>query len=400
LVIFVAPARCAEIFATPLSVDQLIAEAMENNPDILIMNSRLQALEGALAEGSAYANPTLEYKRGTDENHSGEIRLAQPLSLNGRIPLSRKLARAETAAYLKTIAVKKLDIAAAVKKNYYAARFAQERIKFEQEHYNSAANILSKIEARQRIDEARAADVSMARAEVSLSKFHMQAARSRADILNAELNVLLGRQPDSPLTLEEADLGIPEAEENASLEDYAARALRNSGELNELAFRAEANDAQLNLEKRKRIPDLTAGIAQVQEDTLNYTQFSLELEIPLWYRNGGAIKSALARGQALERERRRLELTINNEVRKAWLEKALAASLVRTLEKNLLTITDLRKNFSQDYLAGKIDLSVYYQINERFVKEHIEYIDAMQDYWNRTADFDRVLSAALYRENK
>ena len=123
-----------------------------------------------------------------------------------------------------------------------------------------------------------------------------------------------------------------------------------------------------------------------------YSKLSLGLELPLWYNNKGEIKMALARKASLGYEGKRLELDIRREVHGAWLEMGLAQKRLAAARETVFMLNDLRRTAAQEYLSGKIGLTSFYETNRVFLEENISYLDALKEFYERTAQLDAVVN--------
>lgn len=210
-----------------------------------------------------------------------------------------------------------------------------------------------------------------------------------------ELNAIMGRKPDAPLVLSENGgftlAPVPPALE--PLEKYTALALARRAEPLALALNTKAADLAVTLEKTKRLPVPELGLIHGSDGGAGYSRLFLGLELPLWYNNKGEIKKALAQRAVLGYEEKRLELEIRREVYNAWLELGLAQKRLASARETVFLLNDLRRTASQDYLSGKIDLTSFYETNRVFLEENVNYLDALNGYYEKTAQMDAVINS-------
>ena len=177
------------------------------------------------------------------------------------------------------------------------------------------------------------------------------------------------------------------------LEKYTELALSRRSELRALVLTGKAADLNVTLEKSKRLPVPGLGFIRGSDGGTGYSRLFLGLELPLWYNNKGEIKRALANKAALDYEGRRLELEIRREVYNAWLELGLAQKRLAASRETVTLLNDLRRTASQDYLSGKIGLTSFYETNRIFLEENISYLDALNEYYEKTAQLQAAANS-------
>jgi cobalt-zinc-cadmium efflux system outer membrane protein len=260
-------------------------------------------------------------------------------------------------------------------------------------------NVLNKVQAKRLVGDARTVDVARAKVEMDQASFNLEAAKTRALLARAALNHAMGRRPDEPLSFPASDPAVLQPPETGDgFDNYLAEALANRRDIQAASLRAQAAELSLKLERRRQLPDLSVGFARSRESDVDFNKFSLGMELPIWYRNRGEIDSAQAEIGVRNEQRRGIERTASYEVYGAWLSRNLARTRVSTTRRNVLAIDELREVNSRDYLAGKIDLSAYYEGNRVFLEQNINYLDALLEYHDKAVELEQALSASLGAE--
>lgn len=363
------------------------------------MRARIAGAAAASLKDSAYPNPSLEMEQSRpDSSQSGELRLTQPIVMSRRRSLARGAARAEIGALKKELLAKEAVLSAAAKKDYFALRLAEERIRFEESNRTFALNVLNKVQARLLVGEARTMDAARAKVELDLTRFHLEEAKARMLLARARLNEAMGRRPDEPLSFPADDPNVLQPpQDERDFDRYLAEALAGRLDIQAAGLRQEAAGLSLRLERNRRRPDVSIGFARARESSVCFNKFSLGVELPLWYRNKGEVESAQARVSVRDEERRGAERAASYEVYSSWLGRSLARTRISVMKKNVLAVDELRENNSREYLSGKIDLTAYYEGNRIFLEQNLDYLDALQEYHDKDIELEQVLSASLSR---
>lgn len=381
--------------AQALTLPAIMAEVKTANPSLAAARRRLGLLEAEIVINSAYPNPTIEIDKNVSSVFDGyEIKAVQPVPLTNRAGTAGAAARASYEAAQKELEALETVILSAARKAWYSLRIGKERREFEEKNLRFSMDILNKIEMRLQTGEAGNADLARAKVETSRSGLHLQEAETTLCVAAGELNALLGRRPDAPAAVSEnGGFSLaPVAPALEPLEKYTELALARRFELRALALNTKAADLGVSLEKSRRLPVPGLGLIRGSDGGTGYSRLFLGLELPLWYNNKGEIKRALAHKAALNYEAQRLELEIRREVYNAWLELGLAQKRLASSRETVTLLNDLRRAASQDYLSGKIGLTAFYETNRVFLEENISYLDALNEYYEKTAQLEAAVN--------
>ena len=379
-----------------LTLPAALAEVKSANPALAAARRQLGLSEAEVIINSAYPNPTIEIDKDVSSVFDGyEIKAVQPVPLTDRAGTAGAAARASYEAAQKELQSLETVILSAARKAWYTLRIAKERRNFEETNLRFSMDILNKIEMRLQTGEAGNSDLARAKVETSRSGLHLQEAETAQRTAAGELNTLMGRRPDAPAAVSENG-GFSLAPVVAALEPlekYTELALSRRSELRALVLTGKAADLNVTLEKSKRLPVPGLGFIRGSDGGTGYSRLFLGLELPLWYNNKGEIKRALANKAALDYEGRRLELEIRREVYNAWLELGLAQKRLAASRETVTLLNDLRRTASQDYLSGKIGLTSFYETNRIFLEENISYLDALNEYYEKTAQLQAAANS-------
>ena len=381
---------------TEMTLTDVVDEVKKNNTSLAMAKRQLSLLEAEIEINSAYPNPGIEIEKSASGDINGyEIKAAQPVPLTRRAGAARAVARADFEAAKKKLEVLQNLTLSAVRKTWYALRIARERRSFEETNLNFSMDILNKIEMRMQTGEAGNSDLARAKVEASRSGYHLQESEAMLSAAAGELNSLMGRRPDAPVTVSEnGGFSLtPVSPDLMPLEKYTEIALAKRVEPRALALNSKAADLAVTLEKSKRLPVPELGLIYGSDGGTGYSKLFLGLELPLWYNNKGEIKRALAQKTALGYEEKRLELEIRREVHAAWLEMGLAQKRLATAKQTVFLLNDLRRMASQDYLSGKIELTAFYETNRVFLEENVNYLDALKEYYEKDAQMNAVTNS-------
>ena len=159
-----------------LNVDQLIDEALQNNPEILAAKKRLEVFKEKIPQAYALEDPMFGFGivnlptnfRFRDEDMTmKEISISQKLPFPGKRPLMREMAEKEAEAVFNEIQGKVHQIIKDVKTAYYDLSHIHRTTEVTQRNKNILENFVKIAETRYAVGEGIQQDVLKAHLEVS-----------------------------------------------------------------------------------------------------------------------------------------------------------------------------------------------------------------------------------------
>jgi outer membrane protein, heavy metal efflux system len=228
--------------------------------------------------------------------------------------------------------------------------------------------------------------VERARYETHLAEAALEATAARRYL--ATLVDPTGRDlelaPAEPLT------GVPPA---IAAERALELALTRRGEVRAAGAALESARAAASVERRERIPDLTAtGGYKTQSDGLTGAFLGLSLPLPLWDRRGGAVEAAEARVAAAEYRLALARRQVENDVRHAldaYASLARRAELVGSWATD--EVTDLLEIARVAYLEGEMELIELLDAAEALREAQAAEARLRADLWTGYFDVERAV---------
>jgi cobalt-zinc-cadmium efflux system outer membrane protein len=315
--------------AESLTLREAVETALTVNPQLRAAERQIEAARARETQANALPNPNLTLivdqvpvPDPIDGNYMAGI--TQPLLLGGQREARTELARIETQIAELDREVYRQELAAKVKTAYAEVLHDLAGISLAQVGYDRAAATLRGFQARYKAGEVARVEVLRAEVEAGQQIREMGIARNRAQQAKAQLNVLMGRAADSPLTLE--DLPAPQVAFPA-LAEVTRDALEKRVELRRagLSIEREALQRQLAQSGQWTGTEVMGAVGMVG----GRPGFSTTLTIPMpFYRQQGEIAEAEANKARAEAERDALRNDITLEVEAAYRDGAIAANQV------------------------------------------------------------------------
>ncbi|HCF60261.1 MAG TPA: transporter, partial [Myxococcales bacterium] len=168
-----------------------------------------------------------------------------------------------------------------------------------------------------RVDKGESRPIEKPRAEVELEKVRLELATVAADeeTYRKQLATWLAGLPDSGFRVE-ADLS--ELPDLPSVEDAIAEALGQHPELKAAQARLETRQAEIGIERRKRLPRFALNAYAEQEPDRRVFGGGIGIEVPIWNWSSAGIRRAEAAKAAQEARAESGERELRARVIEAW----------------------------------------------------------------------------------
>lgn len=383
----VSAATNSPVITNLMSLDDLVNEALEKNPELNFYRAEIAAARGGRKSAGAWQNPEVSaeigQKRVKDssgallgEGAAWAVSVNQTFEYPGRLSLRKAIANRDIQLAELGLAQFKLALAARVRSLGYHLFIAQEKLAAAREVADRFQALTDVLLQR---DPAGITPVLETRI-IEASTITLQRQASEASIATQsallELNQLRGQSPGAVVNVTGAQLSFRRA---PSLETLLDTARTNAFELRIRQTELEQQGFKVSLAKNERLPGVTIGPFISEEkagDRERTIGLGVSMPLPLWNRNTGNIETAKAREQQAQTS---LLLT-QREVERRVTENALA--LQTKLAEMATWPVDAPQQFraaaelaDRHYRLGAVPVSTYIELQ----KQYLEAISAMLD---------------------
>ncbi len=395
-----------------LILNELIDEAVAQNPEIVSFKMRTEALKAAVPQAGALDDPMISIGVDNvpvnDPSFDEFLPTSKILGISQKFPFPGKLAlkeevaekRAETAeaVYQNKIT----EIIARVKAAYFDLYFVTKSIQIN-ERNRELLKGLSEIAAT-KYSVGRGLQQDVLKAQVELSKIldELIVLRQKKETSKARINILLNRLPQSPLP----DPGDPAVTTfNFSLEELQEMAMKSSFPLQGIQKVIESNEAALAFAKKQYYPDFNFAVKYKQrEEGSNFRgddwfSASVSMNIPLYYKKKqdfGVIEAEfnLARAHSRYQEIRNQVLF---KVKDAYEEIRKGEELIRLYEEGFLP--QARQSLDSaisGYQVDKVDFLTLVDNQLTLLKFELAYYRTLTSYEKELAELEEVVDQRLF----
>ena len=382
-----------------VSLDQLVQEALQNNPDIRASLQRWEAARAVIPQVQTLPDPkvTLGYRElsGLGEREA-MYGMSQEFPFPGKLKLKGEIASREAERMEQDYLATQLTVIARLKEAFYDLHFVHDSIAVLSKTKLLLGDFEHTANARYSVGQAAQQDVLRAQTEISRLLARLASLEQRKQSLHADINRLLNRLPSDPLGDPEEIRFTPMrhalAELNALLDQISPllrgqqKSLERSGEAIALAKKEYYPDFELN----------ALGLRDRKMGTDGY-QVMLNVKVPLYYstkqREGvrEAVASREATFQDLQGLRQELLARIRNDVAQA----TRAEQLVKLLRDAIIPQSRLTLASAQaSYAVGKVDFLTLLNSLLTLQENELEFHSEMAEHEKALARLEGIIGEA------
>jgi len=389
------PTASAAAGAQRLSLPQAIDLALTHNPDLAAAALEVGANEGIRQQAGAYPNPEIAYlqedtRRAT---RTTTLQLNQPIELGGK--RGARVAAAERGFAIATedLAARRLALRAAVTTGYFDTLAAQERVRVADEAVELAGRATHA--AALRVKAGKVAPIEETKARVAEAGVQVEANQARSEwrSAQAQLAALLGQPQPHALVLSDRLEALPTA---PTLQDVQ-RQVENSPALRRARLEIERRIALTELEKARRIPDLTVSLGAKREEALGRNQavVGVSIPLPLFDRNQGNLLEAQVREDKAREELKSAQLQVSADALRARERLESARMEAASLAAHVLPgAQDAYEAAVKGFELGKFSFLEALDAQRTLLQARVQALRAMAEAHRARAELDRILGSA------
>jgi cobalt-zinc-cadmium efflux system outer membrane protein len=369
---------------SPATLEEFVALAERSHPKLRGALAAVEAARGKAVQAKLYPNPMVA--AGSPQIAGGDSQwngfASQDIVTAGKLRLSQQAALREVQKSEYELIRARFDVLRDVRGSFYALLVAQRRVEIYKLLLDIAQRSYDIGSALQKAGEGTKADVLFWSIE-----------RDRADVrlLNSTVFVETGRRElAAAIGLPRADIGRIEADLFAKLPSFDLKTLQEAiAQRNALpqAAAADIARAQWALERAvvEPIPNVNVlGGYQRQADFPPQNQGLLQVmvEVPLFDRNQGTIRSARADIANSRANLRTIELDLATQAAQAIANYRTAQRLVSWYEEFIIPKARETVQLTQQlYGQGEVTFLSLLQAQKTLTETELAFVDSQADRW-------------------
>jgi outer membrane protein TolC len=392
----------------PLSLEQCINTAIENNPLVLSSFQQYTASLARVNQAKAIPQPSIDWDsdlqpRFFDFKNTGEwyFGISKSIEFPGKRSLRGRIATKESYQIYEEIELLKLDITFQVKEAFYALLLAQKKYQYIKQNLELSQDFYEKTKLKFEAGDVARVEVLRAGVEAAKAANELTRTSNEVRLAKARLNYLMARRKYAPLDIKGDFLKEPLS---IDLETLKKQALSFRPEVKSIKYAIEG----LNLQKKQAymsyFPDFDLGVNRHKvKGEGEWWDVTLSFPIPLffWQPAKGEIAEAQANVNSLNSEFEHLKNTINLEVEESYMNAEFASSQIKLFEEEILTqAEEAYEMFLFSYQEGEIGGIELIDARRTLIQARTSYADALYNYEVALASLEKSIGQRLKGENQ
>ncbi|MBI2363498.1 MAG: TolC family protein [Deltaproteobacteria bacterium] len=394
----------------PLSLTEAIREASEKNPEIHIMQQRLQAMTAKAKQAPYLEDPQIAFQLGGvplsnptsfNQADTNSIGIRQMLPFFGKLTLKEKIAQQEAKVVEQELRAKEREIISMVKMAYADLFMAQRAIEILREQLEIMRTIIRATEARYAVGRVTQQDVFKALLEQSALMNQLIVAEQESGVAEVKLNTAMYRPPRTPIRLP-ADLTLRDgAVTPAGIEDLA------------LATRPELKGAEEEIQRSERMYELADKNRKFPDFMLGWDYMRMPMEmkkdryaamvnitIPFspWTigRRNYEVEESLAEIRAAKANRDAMRNMTLREVGESQAKVQAAKRSLQLYSEGLLTQAELSFRAAMAaYQTGRVEFVTLLEAERALREARMGYFKTQANVLQSLADLERAVGKEL-----
>ena len=376
---------------------------LQNNPELASFSKEVRALEGIKIQAGKYKNPELAVESedinakvalNTRAAQFTTIRFSQLIELGGK-----RSARINAASISQELAdrnyeSKRLELIARVANVFTKVLAGQERLQLAEESIQLANKVVNS--AAKRVEAGKAPPIEETKARVAFSTASIELEQTRRELTAAGNSYLCYGEIPSPqfgkvLGNLESRVEIP------SFEVLEQRLDKNPITLHSIK-NIEQHKALVEIEKLRRIPDITvgAGVRRYTRADETTAIVNVSIPIPLFDLNQGNLQAANQRvGKAID-EQAATDLQLRSELTRTYEALSAAQNEINVLHDDVLP--GAKSSFdiaNKGYELGRFSFLEMLDAQRTLFQNQVLYIRALTNYHRLINEIERLIASPI-----
>jgi len=392
--------------AAKVNLDELVAEALANNPGVQSALKRVEALRRRAPQARSLPDPTLEVgwmgnlkpfgvMRDDPSSYRG-VSVQQSIPYPGKLRLRGDIASKEAEAAWWDYEAARRQVVAEVKVAYFEYAYYHQATDITLKNKDLLEKLARIAQARYEVGKGIQQDVLKAQIEVSRLRQRLTVLEQQKRTAQVRINTLLARDPETPL----ADpMPLAKTELARSLDELYQLARENDTGLQREQRRIERGELAVNLARKDYYPDLGVGYSYWNRPLIRDMHgFTFSLNLPVFYRSKQreGVREATEELLSLERGRDDRETTLYFEVKQQYLTAKASDELAQLYAQAVVPQSSLAlESALAAYQVGSVDFLTLIENFSTVLDYEIDYYRELANYQAALARLEPLVGVEL-----
>ncbi|MBX9871680.1 MAG: TolC family protein [Burkholderiaceae bacterium] len=378
-----------------MTLDIALQTALRQNPQLRIAELEVEANKGAVQQARIIPNPSLGFEQQDTGRATRQttVQLSQPIELGGKRSARMELANSGQEVAMAELAMRLAELRAVTTQAFFEALIAQERVRVAEESLKIVAS--GTAATARRVTAGKISPTEETRARVAEANVRIELRQAQADRLAAlrSLALVMGLPANSIDQLDGRPETLPIPQGGEAINDR----LMKSPLLRRAQGEVRRAQAAYELERARRIPDVTVSLGAVRSQDFGRDQpiIGISIPLPLFDRNQGAQLQALRRLDAAQVQAEAEEARLRSEVLQAADQLQARTSEVQALQQEVLPgAQSAYEAASRGFELGKFGFLDVLDAQRTWLLARTQYLNALGEAHRASAELERRLGSA------
>lgn len=386
------PATSAPQPLRVLTLRDAIELAWSGHPELTAAKREIEAQDAARLQAGALPNPQLgfEVEDTRRQTRTTTVQLSQPIELGGK--RSARIAAAERGRDIAEVqlAARRADIRASVAGAYFDALIAQERVRLAEAALQLAQG--ASLAAAKRVIAGKVSPVEETKAKVAEAGVRVELVQAHGELQTAlhDLAAAMGSKGPVIERVGGAADELPSVPPAMELEQR----LTASPALRLALLEVDRQSARVELERARRVPDLTVTLGAQRSEELGRNQalIGLSVPLPIFDTNRGNLLEALRRQDKAREEADAAAVRLRAEAQRALQRLSTARAEVEALRGEIVPgAQNAYDAATKGFELGKFSFLEALDAQRTLLQARTQYLRALAQAHRAGAELDRIL---------
>jgi outer membrane protein, heavy metal efflux system len=390
-----------------LRLEELIAEALSNNPEIQAAERMVDAkravppqqrtLPDPMISGGWMGNivPPFSVQTG-DPSSARALSFSQEIPFPGKLSLRGRIADTEADAERWNYERTKLAVISNLKQTYYDLAFIDKSIETVQKDKDLLEKLAKIAEVRYSVGKGMQQDVIRAQVEVSKLLERLTLLDQRKGVAQSMLRNLLFRPPDAPLGV---SAELKKTEVSYSLNELEGIAEASAPDLKSQEREIDKNQLALSLAKKDYYPDFGVAFTYLNRPQMpEMYGVNITAKVPLyfWKKQRYGVEEAASGLVSSKKRTEAVKANLFFKVKDQYLAMKASERLMDLYSKAIVPQSTLALDASlSSYQVGGIDFLSLLTNFLTVLDYELSYYDSLTNYLKAVAKLEEILGTPL-----
>ena len=381
---------------TAAKLDELVQEALHNNPDIRASLQRWESSKAVIPQVQTLPDPKVTLGYRTMPQHNVMYGLSQEIPFPGKLGLRGEIAARRSDRIEQDYLATQLAVVARLKEAFYNLHFVHDSIRILRQNKLLLQEFEQTANARYATGEAAQQDVLRAQTEISRLLARLAIQEQRRQSLHADINRLLNRLPSDPI-------GIPEEIQftpmRHSLVELNTLLDQTSPLLQGQQRTVEQIGQVIALAKREYYPDFELSALGMRDPVMKTDgyQVMLNIKVPFYYatKQREGVNEAVAGREAVFQDLQALRQELLARIKDNVAQAERAEELIKLVGDAIIPQARFTLASAQaSYAVGKVDFLTLLNSLLTLQENELEFHSEMVEYKKALARLEGIIGVA------